>query len=42
MPKNGSVRAMAVTEKQYGKMMILVGGKTLQEENITDDPLVIL
>ncbi|WP_325176424.1 CRISPR-associated endonuclease Cas2 [Listeria ivanovii] len=42
VPKNGSVRAMAVTEKQYGKMMILVGGKTLQEENITDDPLVIL
>ncbi|WP_276106971.1 CRISPR-associated endonuclease Cas2 [Listeria costaricensis] len=42
MPKQGSVRAMAVTEKQYGNMMILVGGKSIQEEKITDDPMVIL
>jgi len=33
---------MAVTNKQYEKMLILVGDKTIQEENITEDPLVIL
>ncbi|WP_230910807.1 CRISPR-associated endonuclease Cas2 [Listeria booriae] len=42
MPKDGSVRVMAVTEKQYGNMLILVGDKTIQEELITDDPMVIL
>lgn len=42
LPSKGSIRIMSVTEKQYEKMLILVGGKTIQEENITDDPMVIL
>ena len=42
IPKKGSIRMMAVTEKQYEKMLILVGGKTIQEENLTEEPLVIL
>lgn len=42
LPNKGSVRMMAVTEKQYEKMLILVGGKTIQEENLTEDPVVIL
>lgn len=41
-PNKGSIRMMAVTEKQYEKMLILVGGKTIQEENLTEDPMVIL
>lgn len=42
LPIKGSIRIMAVTEKQYEKMLILVGGKTIQEEKITEEPLVIL
>lgn len=42
LPTKGSIRIMAVTEKQYEKMLILVGGKSIQEEMITDDPMVIL
>lgn len=42
LPSRGSIRIMAVTNKQYEKMLILVGDKTIQEENITEDPLVIL
>lgn len=42
LPPKGSIRTMSVTEKQYEKMQILVGGKTIQEEVITDETLVIL
>ncbi|PIC64191.1 CRISPR-associated endonuclease Cas2 [Sporosarcina sp. P13] len=42
MPIKGSIRIMAVTEKQYERMEILVGGKTIQEEVITEETLVIL
>lgn len=42
VPKKGSVRIMSVTEKQYHNMQILVGGKTLQEEIITEEVMVIL
>lgn len=42
VPTNGSIRIMSVTEKQYERMQILVGGKTIQEENIKDETLVIL
>ncbi|MGV3465705.1 MAG: CRISPR-associated endonuclease Cas2 [Heyndrickxia sp.] len=42
IPTKGSIRIMGVTEKQYEKMLILVGGKSIQEEKITDDPMVIL
>jgi len=42
LPNKGSVRIMGVTEKQYEKMFILVGGKSIQEESITEDPMVML
>ncbi|WP_062107076.1 CRISPR-associated endonuclease Cas2 [Bacillus niameyensis] len=42
LPSKGSIRIMAVTEKQYEKMLILVGGKSIQEEVMTDEPMVIL
>ncbi len=42
LPARGSIRIMGVTNKQYEKMLILVGGKTIQEETITEDPVVIL
>lgn len=42
LPKKGSIRIMAVTNKQYEQMMILVGDKTIQEDNVTQDPMVIL
>lgn len=42
LPPHGSVRAMAVTEKQYGNMFLLVGNQTFTEESLTDNSLVIL
>lgn len=34
LPKNGSVRCMKVSEKQYAAMEILVGTATVQEEKV--------
>lgn len=42
VPRNGSVRAMIITESQYQSMTILVGGQSFQEDNVTSDPLVVL
>lgn len=42
LPPKGSVRVMGVTNKQYERMLIMVGGKTIQEEKLTEEPLVIL
>jgi len=39
LPKEGSVRAMAVTEKQYNNMFLLVGDKTLNEESLKTDTM---
>lgn len=41
-PKSGSVRAMLVTEKQYARMEIIIGGRNAQEKRITPDPLLIV
>ena len=41
-PSKGAVRIMLVTEKQYAKMEIIVGGKSLQESEVSVDPLIIL
>lgn len=41
-PKTGSVRVMLITEKQYSRMEIIVGGRTDQETLVTPDPLLIL
>lgn len=40
IPKDGSIRAMSVTEKQYSKIVILLGGKTLNEEITNMDPVI--
>src|SRR5690625_6068627 len=42
LPSKGSIRVMGVTNKQYERMLIMTGGKTIQEEKNTEDPLVIL
>jgi len=42
LPQNGQIRIMVVTEKQYAKMEIVVGGKSKQEETITVDSFISL
>jgi len=41
-PQKGHIRVMLVTEKQYARMLIIVGGKSYQEEKVTIDPFVDL
>ncbi len=41
-PEKGNIRIMIVTEKQYANMEIIVGGKSNQEKNITEEVLLIL
>ncbi|MDO4634743.1 MAG: CRISPR-associated endonuclease Cas2 [Streptococcus sp.] len=38
----GNVRLLAVTEKQFSEMFLLVGGKTKQEEVISNHKLVVI
>ena len=40
VPKEGQVRIMMITEKQYSKIEIIVGGKSLQEETIGDESFI--
>lgn len=42
VPPIGSIRLMMVTEKQYTKMEIILGGRSNQETLVTTDPLLIL
>lgn len=42
LPKQGSVRCMKVSEKQYAAMEILVGMKTVQEEIVGNQQLLLL
>lgn len=42
LPDKGSIRILMVTEKQYAKMEILIGGKSRQEDIITINPLIVL
>lgn len=42
VPKEGQIRIMSVTEKQFSKMEVILGGKSRQESKITSDPLIIL
>lgn len=37
VPLRGQIRLMLVTEKQYANIEIIVGGKSYQEELISDD-----
>lgn len=41
VPDRGNIRIMIVTEKQYAKMEIIVGGKSNQEEKITRKSMII-
>ncbi len=38
----GNVRLLAVTEKQFTEMVLIVGGKTKQEEVVSNHKLVII
>jgi CRISPR-associated protein Cas2 len=42
VPKAGSIRAMSVTEKQYAKIVILLGNKTMMEERENMSSLIEL
>ena len=42
VPKDGQIRIMLVTEKQYSKMEIIVGGKSKREEIVTSDSFIKL
>ena len=40
VPDEGNVRLLMVTEKQYAKIAVLVGGKSLQEEVVSSDSFI--
>lgn len=42
VPEKGNVRIMIVTEKQYSKMEVIVGGKSNQELTITEEVMIII
>lgn len=42
VPKNGQIRLLMVTEKQYAKIEIIVGGKSNQEKYITSESFIKL
>ncbi len=41
LPKEGSVRVLLVTEKQYTGMQLLVGDKRPNEKKVTSDQLLL-
>ncbi|WP_232019054.1 CRISPR-associated endonuclease Cas2 [Actinobacillus delphinicola] len=41
LPKEGSVRVLLITEKQYTGMQLLVGDKRPNEKKITSDQLLL-
>lgn len=42
VPKAGQIRIMLVTEKQYAKIEVIVGGKSKQEEVVTRNSFIKL
>lgn len=42
VPKEGQIRIMLVTEKQYSKIEIIVGGKSNQEKMINSESFIKL
>lgn len=42
VPKNGNVRLLSVTEKQYDDMKLLVGSTTLTEQKIGNERMIII
>ena len=41
-PEKGHIRIMIVTEKQYEKIEIIIGGKSNQESLVKEDPFIKL
>ena len=39
-PKEGQIRLITLTEKQFARMDIILGGKSNQEDKLTVDPFV--
>lgn len=42
LPKEGSVRALSVTEKQYASMKIMLGEQTIMEKRLSDNEIIVL
>lgn len=42
LPRDGQVRALLITELQYGQMKILLGSPTISEEKVKDRELLVL
>lgn len=42
LPKDGSIRALIVTEKQYSKIAILLGVRSIQEESMSLETVIKL
>ena len=42
IPSKGYIRLMLVTEKQYNNSIIVIGGKSNQEQVLTVDPFILL
>ena len=42
LPPEGSVRCIQISEKQFGKMVLLVGKPKKQEKTVTAEQLVLL
>ena len=42
VPKEGQIRILVMTEKQYAKIEIIVGGKSLQEETVNVESFIEL
>ena len=42
VPKEGQIRILVVTEKQYAKIEIIVGGKSLQEATVNAESFIEL
>jgi len=40
LPKNGSVRVLQITDKQYERMKILIGKRTIREKTKTEQLLL--
>lgn len=41
LPEEGSIRCIAITEKQFANMEILVGEKKLQEKKVNSNQLLL-
>lgn len=40
IPQKGNIRILLLTEKQYSKMEIILGGRSFQEKKITKEPFM--